>query len=145
MPVYLRTRSLFISLLLALYVQAVAQSLLPAEGGTERYAISIEMPRGYISGISIMKNDGERMICSVFNEFGVSAMDFTYDLNRKKVKLLSVMSMLDKWYIRRVLRKDLRALLDHMSRGETMYENKKRHIVYRFDTMKAEEKIEDME
>ena len=92
MPVYLRTRSLFISLLLALYVQAVAQSLLPPEGGTERYAVSIEMPRGYISGISIMKNDGERMICSVFNEFGVSAMDFTYDLNRKKVKLLSVMN-----------------------------------------------------
>ena len=135
-----RTRFLYVSLLVLLFTcpSAIAQTLLPSDGITARYIVSIDMSRGYVSGIGIMKNEGERLVCSVFNEFGVSAIDFSYDLRKHKVKLLSVMDMLDKWYIRRVLRKDLRSLIENLNRGETTYENVKRHISYRFTPMGEE-------
>lgn len=135
-----RTRFLCVSLLLMLLsIQpVVAQQLLPSVGERQQYTVNIDMSRGYISGVGIMKNDGKQLLCCVFNEFGVSAIDFTYDLRKHKVKLHSVMKMLDKWYIRRVLRKDLRSLLENMSQGETTYENVKRHISYRFIPMEID-------
>ncbi|MBR4389957.1 MAG: hypothetical protein IKT00_12395 [Prevotella sp.] len=136
-----KTRFLCVSLLLLLqsFQSVDAQQLLPSVGERQQYTVNIEMSRGYISGVGIMKNDGEQLLCCVFNEFGVSAIDFTYDLRKHKVKLHSVMKMLDKWYIRRVLRKDLRSLLEKMSHGESVYENVKRNITYRFEPLKIED------
>lgn len=72
-----------------------------------RYAFAIETPTAAVTGIMILKEDNDRITGSMVNEFGVSAVDFVYDRSRRSIKLLNVVSFLDKWYIKRVLRKDL--------------------------------------
>lgn len=113
-----------------------AQSLLPSPAGaTARYDAYIELPRGYLSGVCIMRCDRDALRASVFNEFGVSAMDFIYDKEKDRVRLVSVMKMMDRWYIRRTLRSDLRYLIHAMKDGQGEYRNERRHIFYRFTPM----------
>ena len=113
-----------------------AQSLLPSPSGeASRYEAYIELPRGYLSGVCIMRCAGDTLRGSIFNEFGVSAMDFVYDRQKDRVRLLSVMKMMDRWYIRRTLRSDRRLLLRSMNAGEGEYRNERRHILYRFTPM----------
>lgn len=143
MSAYLRAPLLFVSLFVVLLgLPAYGQGTLPEAGERQRYSVYIEMPQAYISGIGILKNDGEKIVGSLFNEFGVSSIDFVYYPHRGKVKLLSVMKMLDKWYIRKLLRKDLRLLFESMSHGATTYSNDRRHITYRFTPMTEESEEE---
>lgn len=115
---------------------ATAQSLLPREAGSRvKFNAMIEMPQGYVSGVCVILHDGDLLKGSIFNEFGITAMDFTYNPTKGKVKLLSVLPMLDKWYIKRTLKGDIKKVMQALERGETTYENSRRHIIYQFDPM----------
>ena len=110
-----------------------AQSTFPTnEGERVKYNAYIEMPRAYISGVSVLLKEGDVIKGSLFNEFGMTALDFTYDPKRQKVKLHHVVKMMDKWCIRRVIRKDMAQLMRCLQKGETQYKNEKRHINYQF-------------
>lgn len=121
---------LFVSLLL-LAGRLGAQTAFPtSEGERMRYDAYIQLPRAYVSGICILLREGDSVKGSLFNEFGITALDFTYCLRKQKIKLHSVMPIMDKWYIRRVLKKDLRQLMARLQQGETQYQNERRHITY---------------
>jgi hypothetical protein len=125
-------RLLSISLGLLLAEPSQAQNLLPSEEGDRcRYEVTIQMDKGYFSGVCAMLNEGKIIQGSIFNEFGITAIDFSYDTAKKKVRLHTVFKMMNKWYIRRVLRKDLAYLMDGLKTGETQYVNKRHHITYR--------------
>jgi hypothetical protein len=124
---------LCINLLLALPISVQAQTTFPsAEGERAKYAAYIEMPKAYVSGICVLLQEDGLIKGSLFNEFGITALDFTYNPQRDKIKLHSVMKMMDKWYIRKVLKKDLRQVMKTLKEGQTEYTNQRRHIVYRF-------------
>ena len=124
---------LCISLLLALSISVQAQTTFPsADGERAKYAAYIEMPKDYVSGICVLLQEDGLIKGSLFNEFGITALDFTYNPQRDKIKLHSVMKMMDKWYIRKVLKKDLRQVMKTLKEGQTEYTNQRRHIVYRF-------------
>ena len=128
---FLRTLSLCVSLTLA--ILASAQSLLPSsDGDRARFAATIETERGCVTGICVMLYDGELVKGCLFNEFGVTALEFSYQPQKEKVKLLTVLPMLNKWYIRRTLRGDLKKLMHALRDGETEYVNMRRHITYTF-------------
>ena len=97
------------------------------------------MPKGYVSGICVIMLEGDLLKGSIFNEFGITAMDFTYQLSKEKVKLVSVLPMLNKWYIKRVLKKDLKAVIKGLEQGNTTYENTRRHILYQFSPLSDSE------
>ncbi len=99
---------------------------------TARYAASITMPRGHISGVCMLQSCGNELRGCIFNEFGISAIDFVYTAGNRKVRLLSVVKMLDKWYIRRVLRRDLASAIDNLLAGRDTYVNARRGITYKF-------------
>ena len=123
----------FISLLLCLSVRLQAQTTFPsAEGERAKYSAYIEMSKGYVSGICVLLKEEGVVKGSLFNEFGFTALDFTYNPERDKIKLHSVMKMMDKWYIRKVLKKDLRQVMKALMKGESEYTNQRQHIVYRF-------------
>lgn len=128
--------SLLISLVL-LIISAVgvrAQVVFPQEeGGKATMKCIIEMPKAYVSGLCILRREGETVKGSIFNEFGISAMDFTYRIDKDKVKLHTVVKMMDKWYIRRTLKADLREVMKELRRGGRRYENKRNRITYTFD------------
>lgn len=115
-------------------VSAQTLSCYPNEiGQTMAYDAMIETGNGYVSGICIIANDGEEVKGGIFNEFGLSALDFSYDVKKDKVKLNNIISFLDKWYIRKVLRKDLRRLLHAMQEGKTEYRNTRYGINYKLE------------
>ncbi|MCR5579377.1 MAG: hypothetical protein K6F74_09265 [Prevotella sp.] len=127
----MRSCLLFISLLLSVLTSRLyAQTTFPADGESIRYTAYIEMEKGYVSGICILHRDGDTVHGSLFNEFGITALDFTYRLERKKVKLHTVMPMMNKWYIRKVLKKDLRQLMTGLQNGETTWKDERYHIEY---------------
>lgn len=118
---------------------ALTQGVLPTtEGQRREYSAYIEMSRAYVSGICVLLMDEGVIKGALFNEFGVTALEFTFYPERRKVKLHNVMKLMDKWYIRRVLRKDLAQLMVLMEQGETTYKNERRHITYQLTPMKDE-------
>lgn len=125
-------------LLVAASFSASAQSLLPRkQSETVKLNTAINFPRGEMSGICALLYDGGTLKGCVFNEFGISALDFTYCPGTKKAKIVHAASMLNKWYIKRVLSRDLAAVLKGFERGDSVYTNAKRHIVYQFSTIPA--------
>lgn len=73
-----------------------------------------------ISGVCVAKGTADGAKGSLMNEFGIKAFDFIYDAGRGKVKVLNVMTFLNKWYIKRVMRQDLLLLFrcDEQSVGK---------------------------
>lgn len=71
------------------------------------YTFQIEMGQSALSGVWLMREAGDTIYGSLINEFGVSAIDFAYAKRTERVKLLSVVRFLDKWYIRPTLKKDI--------------------------------------
>ena len=115
-------RRLILALLLLSSLQTMPQ----------RYSAYIGLPRGYVSGILVLRQEEEAVKGSLFNEFGITALDFTYHRPKDKVKLHTVVKMLDRWYIRRVLRRDLREVLKRLEQGDSIYEDRRYHINYKF-------------
>ena len=76
-----------------------------------------------------------KLKASVVNEFGLSAMDFEYNPQKDKVKIINIIKKLDHWYIKRVLKRDLRILLHNLEHGIYKHENAKYEITYTFQPL----------
>ena len=136
MQKFLVSISIALLSLQALPLHAQQEYLFPDSAGTKvSYNATIEMAKGYVSGVCIMVNDEGIVKGSLFNEFGISAIDFTYNLDTKKIKLLSVIKMLNKWYIKKVLKKDLVQVMENLSKGISSYHDKKYKIDYNFTVL----------
>ena len=138
---YLLLISILLLSLASLTVQAqdsliVQQAPLSDSIGCKtRYATTIELSKGYLSGITIMVREADVYHGVLFNEFGITALEFTYQPQTKKVELIEVIAMLDKWYIRRVLKSDLQHVMENLMKGNPTYKDEKYHISYKFSVM----------
>lgn len=116
----------------------------------QKHTFQIETGNGFISGLLLVAENDESITGSLINEFGVSAIDFVYSRKNNKVRLLNVVSLLNKWYIKRVLRNDLEfclhVLYDTPYRKKHNYEiartgdsititNSRRHLKYTFSPL----------
>ena len=138
----MRTCLLLNSFLLSclLPIKVTAQQYFPTIAGEKvRYVSMIEMPKAYVSGFCILYNDSTEIQGSFFNEFGVSAIDFSYIVKKDKVRLHHVMGMMNKWYIRKILKKDLRCLIKNLQNNISSYNNEKFRIKYNMTPINSEE------
>lgn len=133
MRLYQLLRSTLTSLLLFLCVtHGNAQIFYPTEDNPKTRSLAvIEMGKGYVSGVCLLKKDGALIYGSIFNEFGISALSFTYNEAKGKVKLHDVVSFLNKWYIRMVFRRDIARWMQELKGGNSSYVNTHRKITYR--------------
>lgn len=144
---YLLLISILLLPLMSLTVQAqgslIAQQtpLSDSIGCKTKYATTIELSKGYLSGITIMVREADVYHGVLFNEFGITALEFTYQPQIKKVELIEVIAMLDKWYIRRVLKNDLQHVMENLMKGNPTYKNEKYHISYKFSVMSNDENV----
>ncbi len=117
------------------------QGLYPSrEGETVRAEASIEMRGGVtVSGIAVMKRQGEVVVGSLFNEFGITALGFRYLEDRDKLELTTVMSMLERRAVRRVVRRDVERWLRLLRRGEAVYVDSRRGITYTLKPLPIQE------
>ena len=120
--------------------------------GRQEFKMNISVKDADVSGILVMKVDSVGGIkCALMNEFGISALNFSVSTDRKQVELVNVISFLDKWYIRKVLKSDLEYLFsatkedldkeNHsklIRRDDTsvILENKKYNITYTLEELK---------
>ena len=112
---------------------SMAQKMYPEMNGDKvRYNIQIDIKRAYISGVCILGKQEDCIVSSIVNEFGVSLMDFSYNPIKEKVKIHSITPKLNRWYIKRVLKKDIRSMLEVMQVGGKEYINSKYKIKYTF-------------
>ena len=102
------------------------------EGEKVKYNAMIQMPNAYISGVCVLLNESGVIKGCMFNEFGITMLDFTFSPDKQKVKLNHVIKIMDKWYIKRLLRKDLVLLMSSLQKGESEYYNEHRKITYQF-------------
>lgn len=73
-----------------------------------QYHIHVSFPKGgAVSGVCVVRMNGGEGKMSVINEFGIKVFDAVYSDDKSKVKLFNVIAPLDKWYIRRVIAKDM--------------------------------------
>ena len=80
---------------------------------TYEYQLTMQVRGHEITGICMMNKSADHSIMgTVISEFGMKAFDFIYD--NGKVQLLNIVAFLDKWYIRKVLKKDLAFILSQM-------------------------------
>ena len=134
-----------ISLLLVAALSATLAFARSEEVGRSfTYESEVSFGKVSFSGIcTVEENEGS--ITGVFvNEFGITAFSFEYNKSAKRVKLLNIIDFLDKWYIRKTLRKDLKAIAPELADpstpifGEIEYTNLRRKIEYRFKLLTKE-------
>ena len=75
-----------------------------------RYQASIQVRGNHISGMCMLKKSEESWRGTLMNEFGVKAFDFI--VTTQQCKLLNMISMLNKWYIRQTIADDLHFLFE---------------------------------
>ncbi|MDE7386341.1 MAG: hypothetical protein K2N28_04310 [Muribaculaceae bacterium] len=83
-----------------------------AATAVRRYDFTMSSPQGDVTGLLVARlaDDGD-VNASVINPFGFSAIDFSYNAARNKVKLNYVVSFLDSWRVKYVLKRDLTVLM----------------------------------
>ena len=103
-------------------------------------SVEISFEKGGITGVCLLRKEEQTVSGTIMNEFGIKVFDFVYYPQRDKLRLFNVIEMLDKWYIRRVVRRDLKQVLPHLPPvSEYRYENRKRHIHYLFTPLPTTE------
>lgn len=86
-----------------------------------------------------MHEEEEVVTASIMNEFGVSALTYKYNKTSGKVKILNIFKPMNKWYIKRVLKKDLKKITQEMPLQDPLtYENRKYNIIYQFTPLNDE-------
>ncbi len=161
MRLFRHLRLLCVSLLFSLACIAESQTSVGAlrfvgdgENST-RYSTQLSFKRGEFSGILLMKMEGDTILGSLVNEFGIKAFDFTCKATEcskpPKVKLLNVLGVIDKWYIRKVISDDLGWLFCHSEsttegkrtlsiEADTIrLDNDKYHVSYSFTPLITED------
>ena len=86
---------------------------------------------------------------SVINEFGIKAFDAVYTGEKDRVKLENVIPPLNRWYVRKVIAKDMsflfnpgkklsrRRSLSREADGSIVLSNKRFNIVYNLQPIKG--------
>lgn len=93
-------------------------------GHIKEYSVVIDARGKQITGICMMNmSEDGTIVGTIVNEFGIRAFDFTF--NGKIAKILNVFSPINKWYIRKVLRKDITFLLLNFKKGKNVAKDKR--------------------
>ena len=89
---------LLISLFLATSAIRAQNSLLSqsADDAPLLYRADFSFQGKAIGGLCILKHDGDKILGSVVNEFGIKAFDFTFFTESQKVRLHHVVEFMDK-------------------------------------------------
>jgi hypothetical protein len=117
----------------------------PEQAGT--YRVRIRTTRMEMTGILIVRYQDDAWRGSLINEFGIKAFDFI--VKKQKCRLLNTVSLLNRWYIRKIIENDFSFLfgkeqrgggakgksLTFQSNGMFTLTNERQHIEYIFQPM----------
>lgn len=120
-------------------------------------SVCMDTERGGFCGLCIMEKQDNIIKGSLFNEFGITAFNFEFDFRNAKIKLYDVISFLNRWYIKKIIKGDLEFLFSNIlldkksgSKGreletadeKVVLRNLKYHIAYSFSNINTNETVE---
>ncbi|MDR0395027.1 MAG: hypothetical protein LBH77_07725 [Tannerella sp.] len=88
------------------------------------YRMVLKTPDNSITGICILKKNGDEWRGTLINEMGAKAFDFI--VTDKECTLLNVISMMNKWYIKKTVAADLYFFLNVDNPKVSFYKNLER-------------------
>ena len=97
-----------------------------------KYLMQIDFGRGYAGGICVMKWDGTCVNASMFNEFGVSVLVYSYEPAKGKVRILKGAGPLGRGKTKRVLKRDLSVIMSELDNKDYIYIDPQTGITYKF-------------
>ena len=104
------------SLILISCFSAKGQEEKEQEYVQEELSFTMQIKDYNFSGMCIMNiydiEGDKEIVGTIVNQFGVKALDFTF--TRERVKILNVIAPIDKWYIRKILRRDFYFILTNL-------------------------------
>ena len=108
------SRSMRLSAIIFLVLTNLLLILFPDSCCAQEYDFQMRARGREVTGLLIVENSDEGYtIGTIINEFGIKVFDFTY--NGKKAKVSNVLGPLDRWYIRKVLNKDVTFILANIN------------------------------
>lgn len=128
--------------------------------GCARYQFTVEAKQIQLSGICMLKDSTIETRGTIFNEFGIKALDLIYDKREGKTTLLNLVDFLDKWYIRAEIKSDMNYLfhadcskilpnednrtIEHSTDNGIVLKNRKYGLTYTFCPLKEEQQDEQV-
>ena len=98
----------------ALLLNALPCMAQKADSIPEEYGILINAKDREISGLCVMDRSNEgNIVGTIVNEFGIKIFDFSYSHNKTRIQ--NVIAPLDRWHLRRIIRKDMHFILENIS------------------------------
>lgn len=88
------------------------------------YRVILKTPKNSITGLCMLKKNGNEWRGTLMNEMGAKAFDFI--ITDEKCKLLNVISMMDKWYIKKTVAADLYYLFNADNPKSSFYKKLER-------------------
>lgn len=103
-------------------------------------SVQISMEKVAFSGVCLIIADSSEVYKgAIVNEFGIKAFTFIYNERKSKIHLFEIMPLLNRWYIRRILRRDLQQIIPQIIiHGKCKYTNPKYRINYSFQPLEQE-------
>lgn len=102
-------------------------------GQESRHYLSINLPKQGFTGVCLAESDSLQIRGTIVNEFGIKALDFVYDKLSDQIRMPYIVKNLDKWYLRKVLKRDLKGILPRLCENSAfIYEGHKRKMTYNF-------------
>ena len=96
-----------------------------AQDDSREYNLLMQIRGQELTSICIMDfTDGQDIVGTVVNEFGVKAFDFTFD--GSKAKICNVVGPLNKWYVKKILRADFSFILSNIRQGSDVTKKKRK-------------------
>lgn len=94
-----------------------------------QYRVHLQFRDASFDGICVVKVIDNEIKGIIVNDFGVRAFGFTVSLNRKKVKLHDVMPMINHWYVKRVIKQDLKVLFNATTCDESKQKKNSTYLI----------------
>lgn len=95
------------------------------------YRLHMQARSANLDGVMAIKLIDGSIKGVVVNDFGIKAFAFSVSPNRKEVNLQDVMPMLNHWYIKRVLKNDLKLLFN--ATNSTLESSNKKTLITKLD------------
>lgn len=80
-----------------------------------RWNINLSTPKAAVSGFFLIRDENDSIAGSIINEFGISLADFRFNPVSGKVKFINLTGFLNKWYLKKLLAKDLSLALKRLT------------------------------
>lgn len=85
------------------------------DSGIKRWNINLSTPKAAVSGFFLIRDEDDSIAGSIINEFGISLADFRFNPVSGKVKFINLTGFLNKWYLKKLLAKDLSLALKRLT------------------------------